>query len=503
MARLPDTLRRVICRAGLAVDNAVYTGPEGELVYVTDDDEIFIHDGITAGGILVGGGDTTYLALTDTPSVFTGEAGKLARVNAAEDAIEFVPNGIGLPFKGALVKLDGDLASDFDPAIAIIWESEEYDIGDFWTSGAATRLTVPANVTRVELHSNLWNSNETGNTRATLQIYKNGSADWIGTGSQASSQNTTERFLSCSTAVIDVIEGDYFEAFYQASDGATTVEAERSTFSIKAVEGVAPSTTPRGALVHLAANDVGADYTSIAAIPFDAEAYDTDDIHDNSTNNTRLTVPAGVTHVRLTGCIALGSTTSNEFHTCQIRKGGSADFVGAASSAVSIGSTFNHNNTTTSILEVVAGDYFELFFQHQNGTVTIDDDRTNFGMEIVNGAILGDGGPLDVDVFKVGEPTNDELLLKYVFTRDAFFPSGLTGSQGHSGVAALAETDYDLQKNGVSIGTARWAVSGTVATFIFATSQQFAAGDKLHIIAPGTADDDHADISITLKGARG
>ena len=41
------------------------------------------------GGGAGGGGVTTFLALTDTPSAYTGEAGKLAVINAGETALEF------------------------------------------------------------------------------------------------------------------------------------------------------------------------------------------------------------------------------------------------------------------------------------------------------------------------------------------------------------------------------------------------------------------------------
>lgn len=42
-----------------------------------------------------GGGASTFLGLTDSPSSFTGQDGKVAAVNAAEDALEFVTGGGG------------------------------------------------------------------------------------------------------------------------------------------------------------------------------------------------------------------------------------------------------------------------------------------------------------------------------------------------------------------------------------------------------------------------
>ena len=41
-------------RRGTAAENAAFTGQEGELVYTTDTKDLFVHDGSTAGGTVVG-----------------------------------------------------------------------------------------------------------------------------------------------------------------------------------------------------------------------------------------------------------------------------------------------------------------------------------------------------------------------------------------------------------------------------------------------------------------
>lgn len=61
---------------------------------------------------------------------------------------------------------------------------------------------------------------------------------------------------------------------------------------------------------HDPANVVGTNWDTASgegAVPFTSEVFDTDTIHDNSTNNTRLTTPAGINRVRLTA----GYTESN------------------------------------------------------------------------------------------------------------------------------------------------------------------------------------------------
>ena len=41
-------------RRGTAAENAAFTGQEGELVYTTDTKDLYVHDGSTAGGTVVG-----------------------------------------------------------------------------------------------------------------------------------------------------------------------------------------------------------------------------------------------------------------------------------------------------------------------------------------------------------------------------------------------------------------------------------------------------------------
>ena len=125
---------------------------------------------------------------------------------------------------------------------------------------------------------------------------------------------------------------------------------------------------------------------------------------------------------------------------------------------------------------------------------------------VANGLVLvsnSNAAPFDIGSFYVGAPTSSFALMRYVFTRAVTFPSGLTGSQGLALVAATAQTDVDIQKNGVSVGTMRWAAAGTVATFIAASPITMAAGDELRLIAPGTADATLADLFFTLAGTRG
>lgn len=122
-----------------------------------------------------------------------------------------------------------------------------------------------------------------------------------------------------------------------------------------------------------------------AAINFDSEEYDTDSIHDNATNNTRLTVPTGVTKVRLTAQASFASNATGS-REAKFQKNG-LNFTGMCALEWDANATNVHHMTLVSpVLVVVATDYFELeLTQNSGGNLdTINGaNGVNFSMEII------------------------------------------------------------------------------------------------------------------------
>lgn len=111
--------------------------------------------------------------------------------------------------------------------------------------------------------------------------------------------------------------------------------------------------------------------------------------------------------------------------------------------------------------------------------------------------------PMDVGTSIIGLPGSGEKVLRYVFARAVTFSDDFAGSYAKAGVAATASATFDIQKNGATVGSLTFAVSGTTGTFTTSGgSVSFAAGDVLTIVAPSTADATLADIAITLAGLR-
>ena len=116
-------------------------------------------------------------------------------------------------------------------------------------------------------------------------------------------------------------------------------------------------------------------------IIFDAETYDTDAIHDNATNPTRLTVPAGWSHIRLDGNNEWVANSSGERIKRFMKNG--ADFVGSSwNRALARGTS--EQPITSPVIEVVPGDYFEYMVWQSRGVthnVVGPSNRTVFAMQ--------------------------------------------------------------------------------------------------------------------------
>jgi hypothetical protein len=110
--------------------------------------------------------------------------------------------------------------------------------------------------------------------------------------------------------------------------------------------------------------------------------------------------------------------------------------------------------------------------------------------------------PFDLTAFYPGVPSASAIITRVPVARAVTFPAGLTDSIGRASVAATAQTDFDVRKNGVSVGTMRFAAAATSATFIAASAITLAAGDILSVLAPATPDATLANLGFVLAGTR-
>jgi hypothetical protein len=168
-----------------------------------------------------------------------------------------------------------------------------------------------------------------------------------------------------------------------ALDGTEVVVVKQGSNSRKVTTEQIANAGFRGALVKKAADLTGQNMTSITAITWDTEVYDIGDWHESVTNPSYLTVPAGVSKVRLQGQVKLGSITADMWTRLVIHKNG-AIFDGHAEVTVESGVTSPAINIVSPVYDVSEGDDFQLKLTLETDTsVDIEADSSWFAIEKV------------------------------------------------------------------------------------------------------------------------
>lgn len=128
-----------------------------------------------------------------------------------------------------------------------------------------------------------------------------------------------------------------------------------TTAQVNALLGTTGSVAFQGALVTKSAVQ---NITGAATATWNTETYDYGGWHDNVTNNSRLTVPTGVSRVRVTAVLRRASATDQIF--ARIAKNGTnIDALGAGGADTDTAGA-DTVNLVSAVLEVVPGDYFEI-----------------------------------------------------------------------------------------------------------------------------------------------
>jgi len=146
----------------------------------------------------------------------------------------------------------------------------------------------------------------------------------------------------------------------------------------------------KGALAYKSASETitTSTYTHLS---FDSEDYNTDTIHDTVTNNQRLTVPAGITKIRLSGQVVWGTSATGERNVGISKNDETTNPTGGIGMpkvfSNATGTLGAVQNFSSSIITVAGGDYFTLYVWHNVGSdssvIGNVQHRTWFAMEII------------------------------------------------------------------------------------------------------------------------
>lgn len=122
---------------------------------------------------------------------------------------------------------------------------------------------------------------------------------------------------------------------------------------------------------------------TITILSWDAETADTAVIHDNTTNNSRLTVPAGYTHALVYANIVWGANATG-LRQIFISKNNILFQGGAIANLNAVPATHNTDqNIVTALVDVVGGDYFEVQVSQTSGVALNVETSTGTSFGII------------------------------------------------------------------------------------------------------------------------
>jgi hypothetical protein len=128
-----------------------------------------------------------------------------------------------------------------------------------------------------------------------------------------------------------------------------------------------------GAIVYNNGSHQSISTSTQTILDFPGEAFDTNNMHSTSVNNSRFTIPAGVTAVRITAQVVFAANATGQRLVIFLKNGGES-FPGNVyfDGPAAIDGYKTIANLSTPVLQVVAGDYFQIeVFQSSGGPLLV------------------------------------------------------------------------------------------------------------------------------------
>jgi len=181
-------------------------------------------------------------------------------------------------------------------------------------------------------------------------------------------------------------KGDLFG--YSTADARIPVGSDGQVLTADSAEtlGVKWATPAAGGFVGASvykSSAQGINNTTNTAISFDLENFDTDSFHDNSTNNSRLTIPAGKSGKYLVTGVAAFAANATGVRRWIFYKNGTAAMNVGGISAASAGDT---RVSCSWLADLTAGDYVEFYcYQSSGGSLNISGNASDvfFGIQFL------------------------------------------------------------------------------------------------------------------------
>jgi hypothetical protein len=193
----------------------------------------------------------------------------------------------------------------------------------------------------------------------------------ISGGGTSGTVTVTNSMATAIDAKGDLVAGTGADAFARLGVGTNgqVLTADSTAATGLAWATAASGTTFVGCSVKRTANKTLSNNTE-TKIDFDAENFDTNGFHDNTTNNTRLTVPTGQGGYYLVTWNAIFAGNNTGYRSACILKNGAAA-PGSAANAMGGISSYSHAGNQF-VINLVAGDYIEVSaFQNSGVGLTL------------------------------------------------------------------------------------------------------------------------------------
>lgn len=177
-------------------------------------------------------GDILYRAENYWTAIPIGLEGQVLTVSPGGIPQWQVAGGGGVAFSGAAVKRTSNWSLAGATTTGVPWQAAEYDTDGFWSSGAATRLTIPAGVNKVSLSGGLYGTSSVSNQLISTLV-KNGARTELTPSQECDTPGNDA--VSFGSGPIPVVQGDYFELFAYSSN-ARTINTLSTYLSIQVLD---------------------------------------------------------------------------------------------------------------------------------------------------------------------------------------------------------------------------------------------------------------------------
>ena len=198
----------------------------------------------------------------------------------------------------------------------------------------------------------------------------------ISGGGTSGTVTITNSMATAIDAKGDLVAGTGADTFAKLTVGAndTVLTADSTTATGLKWAAAASGSTFSGASVYGTVNQ-NISNASQTAVTFNTENYDTNTYHDNSTNNSRLTIPSGKTgYYRLTGMCRWEANNSGRRIIYLIKNG--STYVGQTENNPN-GTNIELTNYISQTLYLTAGDYITLeVYQSCGGAIDVQKSST-------------------------------------------------------------------------------------------------------------------------------